>query len=456
MAAPALTPRDSSRLAWYLLGLSLIGAAAMLYFHFALLMPRVRGIAAKENLSGPYSFGNDFYPIWLTAREHPSDLYGPEMTRDIQLGLFGRPLDPRIPSDPPTDYRTYAYPAFTELLCWPAAAIPFPIFRILLTLGLAIITLFSVLIWGRLLAFQPGPVWTAVVLVLTFSSYPVIEGLYADQMGLVVGFLLAASLFALSREQFLLAGILMALTLVKPQMTMLEIGFLLLWTLHNWRIRKQFAFGLVFMAGVLVVSSLIVWPHWIQSWLHVLSGYHRYARPPLVKIVLATPLGPGLFDIAGAVLVAASVVIALALIWRHRAASLNSFEFWLTSALLLCITTVALLPGQAVHDHVILLPALFLFATRQRALTSNRARKVVLMLVLAVFAWPWIADIVLVALRPFMSSRTFYSRTVFLLPLHAAAIFPFTVLALLVLMDKARTTLSKTSAADLELEMRPS
>src|SRR5579864_7361036 len=210
MAAPALKPRDSSRLAWFLLGLSLLGAAAMLYFHLALLMPRVRGIAAKENLSGPYSFGNDFYPIWLSALERPRDLYGPDMTRDIQLGLFGRPLDPSIPTDPPADYRTYAYPAFTQLLCWPTAAIPFPTLRILLAIGLAIITLFSVLMWARLLAFRPGPVWIAVVLVLTFSSYPVIEGLYADQMGLFVGFVLAASLFALSRERYLVAGILIA------------------------------------------------------------------------------------------------------------------------------------------------------------------------------------------------------------------------------------------------------
>jgi len=456
MAASALKPRDSSRLALLLLGFSLIGATCMLYYHLGIFMPRVHELEAQRHLAGPYSFGNDFYPIWLTARERPRDLYGPDVTREIQLGLFGRPLDGRFSTDPLSDYRTFAYPAFTDLLCWPAAAIPFPTLRILLAVALGVITVFSVLLWAKMLDWQPGPVWIAVVVVLTCSSYPVIEGLYAGQMGLLVGFLLAAALFALSGERYLLAGILMALTLIKPQMTVLEIGFLFLWSLSNWSRRKQFIIGLFSMSAILVVSATAVWPRWIPSWLHVLFGYHRYAKPPLLKEVLALPLGPGMSGIAGAVLIAGALAIALALLWRHRFAPLNSSEFWLVSALLLAITTITLLPGQAVHDHVILLPAIFLIATPQPALQSNRVWKIVLALALAVFVWPWLAAIGLVALRPFLSVHVFYSKPVFVLPMRTAAVFPFVVLALLVLKYRARTGASKMSPADLELEMRSS
>jgi len=83
---------------------------------------RVLEIRAAKGLGNGYSFGDDFYPIWLTSREALGwhrDPYSVEMTREIQTGLFGRPLDAHIPTDPPTDYRTFAYPAFTNLIFWP-------------------------------------------------------------------------------------------------------------------------------------------------------------------------------------------------------------------------------------------------------------------------------------------------------------------------------------------------
>jgi len=456
MAAPATKPRESVRLGLFLLGFSLIGATCVLYYHFGLFMPRVRGINAAKHLAGPYSFGNDFYPIWLTARERPRDLYSPDVTREIQQGLFGRPLDTRIPTDPLTDYRTFAYPAFTDLLFWPVAKIPFLALRILLAFVLAGVTVLAVLLWTKAIGWHPGSVWMSVVLIFTLSSYPVLEGLYAGQLGLLVGFLLAASLYALKRERYLLAGILMALTLIKPQMTALEIGFLVLWSFSDWRRRKHFPVGLFSMASVLVVAALVVWPRWIQSWLRVLLGYHHYAKPPLVKEVLAMPFGPGAADVVGWVLIAGSLGLALGLLWRHRSASIDSSEFWLTAALLLCIATITMLPGQAVHDHVILLPGIFLIARPPNALVSNRVWKVVVALAVAVFVWPWTTAIGLVALRPFLSSQVFHSKAIFALPLRTAAVFPFMVLALLVLSYRARERRSEPSASEFKLEMSSS
>src|ERR1700690_4516377 len=133
MSAPDSGNRPSSRFALLSLSLALLGAAAMVYYHLALFMPRVLEVSATRNLAGGYAVGNDFYPVWLTSREwlrERRDPYSAEVTREIQQGLFGRPLDPRIPTDPLTDYRTFAYPAFSDLLFWPAAEFPFPVVRV--------------------------------------------------------------------------------------------------------------------------------------------------------------------------------------------------------------------------------------------------------------------------------------------------------------------------------------
>ncbi len=414
----------------------MVGAAAMLYYHLGLFMPRVLEVGASRNLAGGYAFGNDFYPVWLTTREclqERRDPYSPEMTREIQQGLFGRPLDASVPTDPLTDYRTFAYPAFTDLLFWPAAGFPFPVVRVAVVVLLAVLTVISILLWMRALSWHLGCTWTAIVVLLVLCSYPVLEGLYADQLGLLVGFLLAASILALRRGRLLLAGILMALTTLKPQMTLLAILFLFLWTLQNWRERRRFCVGLFSTEILLVGTALIVWPQWIQSWARVVLGYHRYAKPPLVRAVLAEPLGASIAGPATLMMIAALLIAAIVLAWRNRAAEAASVEFWLTLSVLLGITTITMLPGQALHDHVILLPGIFLLALRRSIWSLSWIFKALLGMGTVVLLWPWIAACGLIALRPLLTHQHFYSKAIFALPLRTAAAFPFIVLGLLAL-----------------------
>src|ERR1700756_620741 len=197
------TLRLSSTLA---LCLALIGAASMLYYHQGLFMPRVLAVRAARGLDNGYAFGNDFYQVWITSREwlrNGRDPYSPEMTCEIQTGLFGRPLDPNRTNDP-VDRRVFPYPAFTGLLFWPAAEFPFSPVRAVVVCLLAVLTVACVLLWLRALLWLIGGKWIAVILLLTLSSYPALGGLYSGQLGLLVGFLLAAAMLAIQRSRFLL------------------------------------------------------------------------------------------------------------------------------------------------------------------------------------------------------------------------------------------------------------
>lgn len=445
--------RFSSSLA---LCLALIGAASMTYYHQGLFMPRVVAVRMAAGLGKGYSFGNDFYPIWLTSREWVRagrDPYSAEMTREVQQGLFGRPLDSRIPTDPPTDYRTFAYPAFTDLLFWPAAEFPFPLVRVALVCALAALTFASVLLWLRVLDWRLNWNWLAVILLLTLTSYPALEALFAAQLGLLVAFLLAAALLAIQRNRFLLAGILMALTTIKPQMTVLAIIYLLLWSAHDWRVRGRFCIGFVSTLTLLVGTSLAALPHWIQSWTHILLAYPRYAMPPLVTEVLTSHLGPRFAGPAALALTVAAMIIASVLAWRNRAAACGSFAFWMTLPLLLSITTITILPGQAIYDHFILLPGILLLVRyRSPIRDAGRAPRMLLSLGALVLFWPWIAAFALILLRPWLAPADFNSTAIFTLPIRTAASLPFAVLALLAWTMRvipARLISSPPNPADL-------
>jgi hypothetical protein len=227
------------------LGMVLVCAACMVYYHLVLFVPTAQETRAEQGYGEGYSFGADFYPIWFIAREsllHHRDPYSPEMTRQIQVGLFGRPLEVRDPESPP-DSRAFANPLFAELLFWPFALLPFSETRILFALLLSLVTALSIFLWLRALRLNADRLELAAILLLTLTSYTVLEGLFAEQIGLIVGFLLAAALAALVRKRLFFSGSLLALTLIKPQMMLLIATYLVLWSFAQWRVRWQFTGG---------------------------------------------------------------------------------------------------------------------------------------------------------------------------------------------------------------------
>ena len=414
-------------------------SAGMVYYHLWLFVPRATEVRAAQGLGNGYSFGADFYPIWLTSRQGlllHRDPYSAEMTRRIQVGLFGRALDagnPAAPAPPaPPDYRAFAYPAFADLLFWPLALLPFPVVRIGLAVILPAATALSVVLWLRAFRLRVSRVALASMMLLTLSSYVVLEGLFAEQTGLLVGFLLAASLAALVNGRLFLSGSLLALTLIKPQMTALVAAYLLLRSFGQWRVRRRFVGGFFSVTALLGGSSLLAWPHWIGEWLQVMFGYRQYSTPPLVSYLLGNQIGSRV----GPVLIAALLVSAIALAWRMREALPASAEFALTISFLLAVTTITLLPGHAVYDHVVLLPGVILIALSWRGFAaSSRLFRVVLVAAALALFWQWIVAPVVIAMRPILSPRLFFSD-VLTLPIRTAGSIPFAVFALLALMSR--------------------
>jgi hypothetical protein len=116
---------------------------------------------------------------------------------------------------------------------------------------------------------------------------------------------------------------------------------------------------------------------------------------------------------------------------RHVAAS--SPWFSLTVSLLLALTAITILPGQAVHDHVMLVPGIFLIALTcpRWSFKNNRALKVIVAAGALALFWQWLVGPPLLVLRYFLAPERFFTNSVLLLPFHAAASVPLAVSATL-------------------------
>ncbi len=405
----------------------------MLYYHEALFIPRAAAVQKAEGLGNGYLFGNDLYQIWITARElrHGRDPYAPTITRQIQTGLYGRPLDAHRPGDP-VDQRAFPYPAYVDVLFWPVGEFSFPGTRLVFVCLLVVLAAASVMLWLRALDWQLEPKWIAAGVLLTLCSYPALEGLFAAQLGMVVFFLVSAAALALVENRYLAAGIMMGLSTVKPQVSVLVICYLVVWAMREWRTRYRFCVGFAFTVAALMGSSLLLVPHWIPSWTRTLLAYRQYNPPPLATQLLMPVPGGELTVSVSLILTSVAVLSAVALAWRNRATKLGSTQFWLTWNVLLAITVIFVLPGQAVYDHIILLPGI-LWAAQHRG-TLRKAGPIPRLLLAVsgiILFWPWLSAFLLIVLRPFVSTALFYSAPVFALPIRAAVPLPFAILALL-------------------------
>lgn len=431
---PSASRRNRS---YILLVISLAVAGCMTYYHLEIFIPHALEVRESQGLGNGYSFGADFYPLWLTSREallRRADPYSSQMTGQIQTGLFGCQLAVCAPAASPDD-RAFAHPAFANLLIWPFALFPFSVVRIMLAAILPLVVAASILLWLYALRLQANCATIASLILLTLSSYSVLEGLFAEQLGLLVGFFLAASIAAVVAQRLFLAGGLLALALVKPQMVLFIAVYLLLWALARWRARWRFVAGFLLVSLALIVSAQFIWPHWIPEWLEAIRRYRTYSPPPLVVYVF----GATALSSVGRLLILLCLLCGATLPWRKRAAEASSREFALTISLLLALTTVGLIPGQAAYDHEILLPGIFLIGFAWRDFEVGKAFRVVLGLTALVLAWQWICPPIVIVLHAILS-KPFFESHVLMLPIRTAASIPFGVLALLAMMTYRKTS----------------
>ena len=121
---PASTSLPFRPWKWLLLSI-LCAAGVWLYADRVLIPHQISDAAAHGRPRGNLS---DLYLHWVGARElllNGRDPYGSDVTREIQQGYYGRPLD--RPGDP-KDQR-FAYPVYVTFFLAPTMHLPFETVR---------------------------------------------------------------------------------------------------------------------------------------------------------------------------------------------------------------------------------------------------------------------------------------------------------------------------------------
>ena len=405
--------------------ITILLASGMVWHYFKFFLPQVTARQHTQSSMGqsPY-LGIDLYQCWIGARElfrSRVSPYSDEVTRQTQTELYGRPIDHARPGDPKDEHR-FPYPLYMVFLIAPFATLPFESVRVGAMVVWIILSLAAFRLWTKSFAPDWHRGWLLIGQILVLSSYPVLEAIFAEQLAMLVSFLMAAAILAIRRDDLRFAGIMLAIATIKPQLVLLLVSYLFLWTLADWSRRKRLLYGSAGMLTLLLIAAEIALPDWFLQWFRTIIAYRTYTLPPLANYLLGSLLG-ALLSIA---LVGGFAWMA----WTFRAVAATSREFFYTVAAALAVTVIVFPTADAVYDHVLQIPALLaLFQAPEVKTPSVVTRGLALLGVVAIL-WPWISASTIV-LWSWITPSLEFSEFLSLLPIRTAASIPFVLLALL-------------------------
>jgi glycosyl transferase family 87 len=337
----------------------------------------------------------DLYPRWIGTRElllHRGNPYGPEVSQEIQTAFYGHPLQQRYDgSSEILDEQRFVYPIYVVFLLAPTIHADFDQLQQWTPIVLGGLIALSVLLWIRLLRWSlPWPAVIAIIL-LVLSSPQAALGLRLRQIGFFVVALTAFASWLVFRGRLLPAGILLAISTIKPQMVALCLLWFFIWSLGDWKKRRTLVIGFAVTLGVLITAGELLLPGWPYYFLEGLDAYRKY-------FPTTSPLRLLLGDWFGGILSGLLVIALLIFAWSNRKVEAESSEFARTLALFFIASTLVL-PLLTPYNHVLLLLPLLMLVRNWSSLPLYGRYAFV-----TVLAWPFFASIFLFLHRPNLQS----------------------------------------------------
>jgi hypothetical protein len=300
-----------------------------------------------------YPGANDFYARWRPTRAwlfEGRSPYADAVTRDTQIGMYGRPALPH------EDKALFSYPFYSILFFAPPSLIADYAWASAAWLAVLQIALLALPALSFAWSGWRPPSWLfGTTLWFGLFWYHAARTLILGQFAGLNAALIVAALLAARMERDAGAGILLALSASKPQMTFLLIPGLLLWavSLKRWRLIGWFAGTMAALLG----GSFLLLPSWLAEWRNQLTVYvdHSINRSPVAFI--AEALFPGAGRLPELLIGGAILAFLLWGWWGARGQSGRRFAW---AAALTLVTTNLIALRTATTDYVMMTPALFL------------------------------------------------------------------------------------------------
>jgi hypothetical protein len=297
--------------------------------------------------------GNDFIGRWNAAQYwlvRGVNPYDQQVSQATQRLSYGRLAD----TNRGEDLGDFLYPLPAMLFFGPFGLLPYSLARALWMTLLELCLPALVLMGIRLAHWKTSGPMLAALMLFSALWYHGIRTVVVGNFSVVEAVLITAALLAIQRKQDLMAGILLALSLSKPQMSILLIPFIILWGLfaRRWTLLLSTLLSSLVLIGI----SLILIPTWPILWLRQLVSYtsSAYLGPPVEILARLLPRGERWANL----IMSGVFLTGLGWEWIRSLAKGERTFLWVAQATLVVTNLVAY--RTATTNFVVMLPALIL------------------------------------------------------------------------------------------------
>lgn len=352
--------------------------------------------------------GSDFLPRWVGIRNFLMDgtsPYSEETTAEIQRLFYGRPARPG------EDQVLFVYPFYSIFIFAPFALIPdFNTARAVWMTVLEICLILTAAAGLVLSRWRIPPFMLALLMLFASLWYYGIRALMNANVSVLIALFVVLALLAVRWEHDALAGFLFALSTIKPQMTMILILFVLIWSYSN---RRMILFwSTVGTVLLLTAITALFIPNWIWQNLVQLVAYPEYTLPTTPGEIFTVWM-PGVGSRLGWSL---TVIVVATLIWEWAQAwgKETRWFFW-TAYLTLVLSQLIGIP-TATENYILLFPALVIVFTAWDEQWGALGRSLIIISMLGLFFGVWWLFLATLEVgdQPIQSPVMFFPLPVFL------------------------------------------
>jgi len=307
---------------------------------------------ANLNISKRNIGGEEFLPVWIAARYwliEGISPYDEKVSLAIQIARYGHPANV-LNGEVKLAYRD---PLPLLMIIGPLGLIQFPFARALWMTFLEL-SLFMLVVAGLRLANWTKPHLGYIFTFLLFSVFffpgfaAIIDG-QTNMMGVVF---IILTMLAIKQKADILAGILMALSLVKPSIAILFVIYTLIWGISNRR--KDIVWGCIGSGAIILAVSLLFINNWVLQVIR-LNFANRLPYHSLIDVI--TNAAPGIKNKLNLLLYILGIGILL-LEWA-RSLRLNE-RGYIWTAYFTIVLSFFLLPIGRLSESTILIPVFIL------------------------------------------------------------------------------------------------
>jgi hypothetical protein len=312
---------------------------------------------ANLRFSNLYPGGNDFLARWNGARYwlvEGISPYDERVSLDTQQKIYGHAADPSKGEDK----NHFVYPLPSMLFFGPFGLMDYQLARAL-WMTLVELSVFGLAVVAIRLADWSVPAWKVGILILfSLLWYHSLRSIVLGQFASINALLIALAILLIKTKQDFIAGLILSLSIAKPQMSFLILPYVLFWALSvkRWELWWGIISGLVIQFG----TTLALLPDWPVQMLRQVLDYPSYTNTGSALSIIANAM-PGVsrqVNLFLNVIFLGYLLIEWLISWR------KDVRHFVWTALMTLIVTNLVVLRTATTNYLMLLPVLFFIFAR--------------------------------------------------------------------------------------------